>query len=208
MQIEIKDNFLHEEDLFELSNLNLESIKNNEVKVYHNKILKSGNIESTCIKESTIKRLNDRYHSIAMQTLNLLCKEKCTLYDYSEFHIIHTGKNYKFPIHDDTPSKILSGVIYLRPEKNVGTIFYKSKSGGDKKVIDWKVNRAVFFSRKDRETWHSYEGDKINDRLALVYNLMTNKIRDVYKIEKKNYLFGSFRHKLNPYLHKYFNFTV
>jgi len=208
MQIEIKDNFLNNEDLFELSHLKLENIKDDEVKVYQNKILKNGIINSTCLKESTVKRLNDRYHSIAMQILNLICKEKCALYDYSEFHIIHTGKNYKFPIHDDIPSKILSGVIYLRPKKNVGTIFYKSKSGESKKVIDWRVNRAVFFSRKECETWHSYEGDKINNRLALVYNLMTNKIRDVYKIEKKNYLFGSIRYKLNPYLHQYFNFQV
>ena len=51
--------------------------------------------------------------------------------------------------------------------------------------MEWKVNRAVFFSRKERETWHSYEGDKHNDRIALVYNLKTTKIRAVYEIEKK-----------------------
>jgi len=208
MKIEIKDDFLNKEDLLELSHLNLEIIKDDEVKVYHNKIFKNGEIESGCIEESTIKRLNDRYHSHAMQTLSFLYPEKCVLYDYSEFHIINTGKNYKFPIHDDTPDKLLSGVIYLKPEKNAGTIFYNSKSGGDKKVIDWKVNRAVFFSRKERETWHSYEGDKINNRLALVYNLMTTRIRDVFKVEKKNYLFGSIRFKINPYLYQYFKFTI
>ena len=46
-------------------------------------------------------------------------------------------------------------------------------------------NRAVFFSRKERETWHSYQGDGVNDRIALVFNLMTNKIKKVYEIEKK-----------------------
>ena len=38
------------------------------------------------------------------------------------------------------------------------------------KTIDWKKNRAVF-SRKEFETWHSYEGNKISNRIALVYNL-------------------------------------
>jgi len=208
MRIEIKDDFLNKEDLLELSHLNLEKIKDDEVKVYHNKIFKNRGVESECLDEATIKRLNDRYHSLAMQTLNLLYPEKCVLYDYSEFHIIYTGKNYKFPIHDDTPNKLLSGVIYLKPEKNVGTIFYRSRFGKDKKIIDWKVNRAVFFSRKESESWHSYEGDGINNRLALVYNLMTTRIRDVYKIEKKNYLLGYIRFKINPYLFQYFKFTL
>ena len=63
-------------------------------------------------------------------------------------------------------------------------MFYKNKKGDNKKTIPWEKNRAVFFSRKERETWHSYEGDGKSDRIALIYNLMTNNIRDVYKIEK------------------------
>ena len=65
--------------------------------------------------------------------------------------IIKSGKNYKFPIHDDTPNKLLSGVIYLYPEKNTGTLFYSDKKGSEKEIIDWKPNRAVFFtSRKEK----------------------------------------------------------
>ena len=98
-----------------------------------------------------------------------------------------TNKNSKFPIHDDAPNKLLSGVIFLYPQDNKGTIFYNNKSGEGKTEIDWKINRAVFFSRKERETWHSYEGDKKNDRIALVYNLMTYRknIREICRIEKK-----------------------
>ena len=47
--------------------------------------------------------------------------------EYSEFHIIETGADYKYPIHDDTPNKLLSGVIYLRPEKNLVLFFIKIK---------------------------------------------------------------------------------
>ena len=49
------------------------------------------------------------------------------MYDYSEFQIVETGANFVFPIHDDTPNKLLSGVVYLKPEYNSGTIFYENK---------------------------------------------------------------------------------
>ena len=124
------------------------------------------------------------------------------------FTIIVTSKNSKFPIHDDTPNKLLSGVIYLSPENNSGTIFYNNKKGQNKTEIDWKLNRAVFFSRKERETWHSYEGDKKNDRLALVYNLMTTKIKKVFQIENKNYFIGNLRWKLSPHIYKYLKIII
>ena len=43
----------------------------------------------------------------ALKILNDIAPEKVNLYDYSEFMIIKSGKNYKFPIHDDTPNKLL-----------------------------------------------------------------------------------------------------
>ena len=113
------------------------------------------------------------------------------------------SKNSKFPIHDDTPNKILSGVIYLSPEKNSGTTFYNDKTGSDRTEMKWKKNRAVFFSRREKETWHSYKGDNENNRVALVYNLMTKNIKKVYEIEKKNYYLGMLRWKVNPYLFRY-----
>ena len=70
--------------------------------------------------------------------------EKAKLYEYSDFSIIKTGKDYKFPIHDDTPNKLLSGVIYLYPKINTGTIFYTNKKGDKKKAVEWKQNRGVF----------------------------------------------------------------
>ena len=117
-------------------------------------------------------------------------------------------KNYKFPIHDDIPDKILSCTVYLSPEKNAGTIFYSNKKGEGRKQIEWKPNRAVFFVRNEMTTWHSYEGDGISNRITLNYNLKTYKIKDVYKIEKKNYYYGKFRYKVNPYLYKYLKFVI
>lgn len=208
MDKKILDNFLDIEDLDLIKNLNLKKIQNNEVKVYHNKIYKTGEIETDCLSDVQIRNFQSKYHFKAIDILKELNSKKIDLYDYSEFHIIETGADYKFPIHDDTPDKLLSGVIYISPENNTGTIFYDSKKGDNKQIIDWKVNRGVFFSRIEGESWHSYEGDGKANRIALVYNLMTTKIKEVYKIEKKNYLLGIFRYWINPYLYKYLKFTI
>ena len=84
----------------------------------------------------------------------------------------------------------------------------EKKKGSEKYVVDWKQNRAVFFSRKERKTWHAYKGDGINNRVALVYNLNTNRIKEVYRVEKKSYFLGNLRYKINPYLYQYFKFTI
>ena len=70
--------------------------------------------------------INKNYFLKAMNILKEICPEKTGLYDYSDFTIIKTKKNSKIPIHDETPNKLLSVVIYLHPEKNSGTIFPKN----------------------------------------------------------------------------------
>jgi|TARA_B110000444_G_C18593275_1_gene479445 hypothetical protein len=202
-KLKIVDNFLENSDFKELCNLHIEKEFKGEFKVYHNEINNDKIIKSS-INESLLKKIHKDYFSKAFEVLKELSPEKSKLYEYSDFTIVITKKKSKFPIHDDTPNKLLSGVIYLYPENNAGTIFYNDDKGSNKTYVDWKPNRAVFFSRKERETWHSYEGDGINDRIVLVYNLMTSKIREVYKIENKNYLIGNARYKLNPYIFKYF----
>ena len=208
MKIKVIDNFLEEIDLNSINSINLKKINGNEIKVYQNSIHKSGETKLDCFDENFIKKLHSKYHNKALNILKELNPKKISLYDYSEFHIIETGYNSKFPTHDDTPNKLLSGVIYLKPESNSGTSFYDTKKGEGKKTIDWRVNRAVFFSRVERETWHSYEGDRKNNRIVLVYNLMTRNIKGVYKAENKNYLLGLIRFKLNPFLYRFFKKTL
>ena len=149
--IKIIDNFLDLEDLNKMNSVDLDNIKPNEIKVYHNEIEKNGNISKSCLDQNLIKKLHSRYHEKVFNILKNLNEKKSELYDYSDFTIIKTGKDYVFPIHDDTPNKLLSGVIYLYPNLNTGTIFYKNKKGDDKKTIEWKQNRAVFFSRIERK---------------------------------------------------------
>ena len=206
--VEILDNFLTNEHFNELSKIGFDMELKNEISVLHNKINKENEIEVSCIDKNLIQSLHKTYHEKMMNILIKLSPKKAKLLDYSDFSLIKCSKNYNFPFHDDTPNKLLSGVVYLLPEKNLGTIFSSNKDGSNSKMIEWKQNRAVFFSRIERETWHSFKGDGLSDRIALVYNLNTNNIKDVCRIEKKNYYFSFFRYKINPYMLDYFKFTI
>lgn len=204
----IIENFLVEEHFKKLCDLKREKIDSNSIKVYHNKIDKFNNTSSSSINDELLLDLHKTYNKIALEILGELAPQKIKLYDYSEFHIVETGKNYIFPIHQDVPSKLLSGVIYLYPEKNKGTFIYKNQKGENKKEIEWVQNKAFFFSRSENYSWHSYEGDKISNRLALVYNLMTYDLKKACEIENINYYKYIFLNKINPYLLKYFKFTI
>ena len=204
MDIKTIDNFLNKEHLEEILRIKIDFPEKNGIKVYHNKITKNDETYAECIPEKFLKELNKKYHNVAIGILRELSPKKETLYDFSEFHLIITGPNAKFPIHDDTADKLLSGVIYIKPENSSGTNFYKNKKGDGKQVINWKVNRGIFFARKEQETWHSYQGDEKNFRVVLVYNLMTNNLRKVAEVENKNYFLSKIRNIINPYIYKYF----
>ncbi len=207
----IIDNFLEEDDLnFIINSIDkkiLEKIENNEVKIFPHK-LSNSEIKASSLPKEMLRKFHEKYHAKCMEILKELCSERLDLYDYSEFDIVITGKNYKFPIHSDTPNKILSCVVYLDPLKNNGTFLYEDKEGNGKQEIEWKRNRALFFSRKENGTWHSYEGNNHTNRIVLVYNLMTKQIKKVYKLEGKSFFIGNLKSKINPFLYKYFGITI
>ena len=151
-KLKVIDSFLSKDDFIKLCNLKIDTDIKNDFQVYHNEVNNNGVIKSV-LDEELLMSIHKNYHAKAIEVLKELCPEKVSLYDYSDFTIIITSKNSKFPIHDDTPNKLLSGVIYLKPEKNSGTLFYNDNRGSDKTQIDWKT-MSVFFSRLEK-TWYS-----------------------------------------------------
>jgi hypothetical protein len=208
MKIKTINNFLNDKDFQDLKKFKFENIKPKEIKIFHNSIDRNGKILNELFSVDLIKKLQKNYHDKAIEILKETYPEKIKLYEYSEFHMIVAGSNYSFPIHDDTPNKLLSGVIYLNPKENQGTEFFDNKKGLNKKRVEWIQNTAIFFARKERETWHSYKSDGKSPRITLVYNLMTNDIKKVCKIEKKNFLYSLLRFKLNPYIYRYFKKVI
>jgi hypothetical protein len=200
----IIDNFLNKDDFTQLSSLNLKEIEKDQIKIFHNKIFKNGNVQGECLDADFIKILFKNYHITAMDLLKIFSPEKTKLWEYSEFHIVQTGSDYKYPVHRDSPFKLLSGVIYLKPELSKGTLLYEKKNGKNAKEISWKQNRGFFFSRSENNSYHSYEGDGKSTRVALVYNLMTTKLKEVCEIENISYYKVRTREFVNPYLYRFF----
>ena len=147
-----KNNFLQKDDFqYILSAIsNLSEVNENELKINTASLIhKNGTVINQGIFDKIfLKNFHEKYTPQALKILEEINYQKLQTFEYSSLSIIQTGKNYKFPIHQDTIKKILSGVIYLSPEINLGTIFYDDKKGKNKKVKEWRVNRAVFFSRK------------------------------------------------------------
>jgi len=208
IKYKIVDNFFNERDFNELCSLNLKKTSNKEINVYINKINNNGDAEVDCINKETIKRLFKTYHKRGMEILKELNPKKVDLYEYTRFDIVETGNQYKFAIHDDPVDVLLSSAIYLKPSENIGTVFYENKRGDNKETIEWKQNRAVFFSRHEKKSWHGFQGDGKSNRIVLTYTLMTTNIRGVCKVEGINYFLTIFRNFLNPYLYKYLKFTI
>ena len=151
MNIKVIDNFLEKKDFDQIVSIKLSRTDRDKIKVYHNMIDKNENIKVECLNSELLKKLHHNYHTKAMNLLKELNPLKAELYDYSEFHIIETGADYEFPIHDDTPDKLLSGVVYLKPEENTGTIFYENRNGDGKNIVEWKMNRGVFFQEAKKK---------------------------------------------------------
>jgi hypothetical protein len=80
-------------------------------------------------------------------------------------------------VHLDANEKVLSGVVYLQPDRSTGTFLHKGLNDISGEEIPWKVNRAMFFSRTPSDSWHSYRGDGVGFRWVLVFNLLTSKMR-------------------------------
>ena len=99
-------------------------------------------------------------------------------------------------------------MIFLSPKESVGTKFYKNKNGDGENSIDWKVNRAVFFSRLENESWHSFNNGENGVRRVLIYNLMTYDVKKVCEIENVNHHIVKFKHLINPYLYRFFKFVI
>ena len=149
MKYKIIDNFLNEKYFDYLHSLTLKKVGPSEISVQHNKINNNGKIETSCISKDILEELQKSCHEKAIKILNELAPHKTELYEYTDFNIIETGKNYTFPIHRDHINKLLSGVIYIKPDINTGTIIYEK----DGKIKYTRMKKISFlFSRTEEES--------------------------------------------------------
>ena len=180
----VKDEFLYRRHLHTIKNIDFDT-KPDEWDIYKHKIFNDGKIEIgfqsssgkegvSPLSEDNIREIHNSYHDKMWEWLTELAPDKLQHYWYTELNVVNNGRDYVFPIHSDSRDKLLSVVIYIAPDKNEGTWLYEDKSGKNPYQVEWKTNRAFAFSRNDN-TWHSYKADGVRNRLALVYNLRSDK---------------------------------
>ena len=180
----IEDNFLYHRHIHTIRNIEFNT-KFDEWDIYKHKIYKDGKIEigfqsssgkegTSPLNENQIREIHKSYHDIMWQWITELAPEKLQHYWYSELNVVNNGKDYVFGIHSDSRDKLLSAVIYISPEVNEGTWLYDNKKGDNPIQVEWLPNRNFIFCRNDN-TWHSYKADGKSNRLALVYNLRSDK---------------------------------
>ena len=90
----------------------MENVPDDKIRVYNNSIKKDKVIKKSCINEKLLKDLI-KISRICPKNFKELNPVKAKFYNYSEFHITVAGKNHSYPIHNDIPNKLLSGVIYM-----------------------------------------------------------------------------------------------
>lgn len=206
-KIKVIDNFLSNEDF----DLILKIADKIDIGPSNKIVLKSRlsqNLETESNTfEKEIKKISEKfhntYHNIAFNILKELSPKKASLYTISDFSIVVAGKDFNYPIHTDAQSKLLSGVIYIAPKNNIGTTLYNSKK---ERItdIEWKQNRALFFSRTDT-TFHSYKSDGISKRITLVYSLRTEDLLGVFKAESIFWPINFIIYKMNVIFKKLFS---
>lgn len=83
-------------------------------------------------------------------------------------HFAVTPANFFHKEHYEAPFKIMSAIVYLSPEKNLGTTLVDYRTPGpnegdlyEKITLDWKPNRMMTFCGETDVTWHYYESTDV-----------------------------------------------
>lgn len=125
-----------------------------------------------CFLESRlILKLQERYEPFLIDMMKKMNPEKAHFHDYTEIQIASTHKDTIYRMHTDNADKLLTCVVYLKPENNTGTVMSDANAGKDLKVVEWKQNRAFIFSAMEGKSWHRWQGDNISTRHVLIFIL-------------------------------------
>ena len=172
----VEDNFFDVDDFLEIKNY----IKNTNIDYLE----KEKSIILEFNKEFRTK-LKNKYQNKLINFLRKLNPQKEKIIDFIDLNYVISGEHFKYPIHNDAIHKLLSIVIYISPEKNHGTFIYNSNNENDLlKEINWKPNRAFIFSRKDKQTWHSYKSNYKDKRCTVIMNLCTKNLDKVIILDR------------------------
>jgi len=176
-EYKIIDNFFPEEIFQKLSDSvrclgNL--VKDNEYQlVFINEASKLG-VDSEAI-EAVITATDDILDNLEsiLKDFNFNNRSNFGYYCMPKFGI--TGRNFEYPIHEDSNHKVILFVVYLYPVEEHGTILYpRDDKTTPVKCIEWKPNRAFVMCPQDKNTWHNWKNSGSDHRITL--NIFCEKL--------------------------------
>lgn len=128
--------------------------------------------DSRCT-EQELEPINRKFAPLLLEILEDLAPHKMEQAKYIDWGFQTTPKSYVHSIHPDIPEKLLSTVVYCNPEENSGTFLFTDRKGDNRFEVPWKPNRALIFSKAE-DTWHNYSCNDVQERQALVLNVMSS----------------------------------
>ena len=109
-------------------------------------------------------------------------KSNIGYYNIPKFN--YSLNNVESAIHDEGTTKTLALIIYLIPEKTLGTKLYKTKEKNSFFTeIPWKENRGFLMCTEPGKSWHSYVN---NGQPRYTLNLYYEKIESLNNLKNSN----------------------
>jgi hypothetical protein len=96
-------------------------------------------------------------------------------YSLPSFHFLKPNSGIH-AIHDEVIDKTISIVVYIHPDRGLGTKLYHKKTIDSlHSEVEWKPNRALIFCGQENVTWHDFGTDE-RPRATVNFFMMKNPI--------------------------------
>ena len=125
---------------------------------------------NTFLKSYIHDYIDEYFENYGYNTEQSVCRLQGTL----------PGAEYK--VHKDTPSKVVTLLIYVKGED--GTTFYESAYKEDRQwigenpTVDAFTPNAGYWFDKESQPWHSYHNNQDSVRWVFMYNIQDTGVYD------------------------------
>jgi hypothetical protein len=121
--------------------------------------------------------LYNTYYQEVLGIMTYLDPKKYHKVDRIHFDIQTIRPNYNYHVHHDNLKKLISIVIYLYPDNNIGTLLHKTETS-EGIENPWRINCGTAFVPMLKKSWHSF-GSNNNQRSTFNINIYSDQISNI-----------------------------
>lgn len=116
--------------------------------------------------------LYNTYYDEVLSIMSFLDSSRYEKIERIHFDVQTVGPDYVHKVHSDMSVKLVTAVIYLYPENNIGTLLHKTK---DSVGIEnpWVLNGGTAFIPHGSNSLHSFRSNNLTHRTTFNINLYT-----------------------------------